>query len=886
MRWPWRQERENDLERELRTDLELEAAEQQEKGLSAEEARYAAQRAFGNAILVKEEVREMWGWTWIGSCVQDLRFGSRILVKSPGITLAVVLSLALGLGATTALFSLLNSLLFKALPVPEPEQLIVLRHGAGGGLDDSFTYPQLAMLRDEAKDGADLFGYASGAESRLQCADLDRRIQVQFVSGDFFRILRIQPLLGRLLQPADDIRGSTSATTAVISYRLWQSAFRGESSAIGRKILLDSVPFTIVGVTPRTFFGVQVGGYADITLPFVSKPALSPQFKMLDCKGCYWLSVMGRLKSGFGAGTAEAGLNVIWKNVLRMTIPESMPERYKARYSADRMVLAPGSTGLSALRDRFTKPLYVLLAMTGVILLISCSNVANLLMARALARQRELAVRLSLGGRRSRLVRQLLTESALLAVAGLLASVAVYLFCVNGLLRFLQSGEHQVYLDTSPDMRMAAFVAGSTLLTLALFGLVPALRATRCRLSGTLAESSRSVAGRSSLGRLVLCGQVVLSFSLLVAAILLARSLYDLRTFNAGFRREHLLLISPDTSRAIPKDRDQLRYTEEVLAGLRNLSGTRSASASVVIPMSTSSWQRDFTTAGYVARRDSDCHSYENLVTPDFFRTMGTRLLMGRDFTERDDETGPKVAVVNDSFAHRYWEHENPLGKQFHEVDEKELFTVVGVVEDAKYRDFRKGAPPTIYLPLRQIPSTMGWSLNLEVWTYGEPRSLIMPARDILNRQLKDVSTTFQTFTELIDERLLYERLVTALSVSFGGLGILICAVGIYGIAAYSVNRRTAEIGVRMALGATPGAVMRLILREQMILVCAGLCAGVAGALILTRFLRTWLFGVSPTDVPTLVASALCLASITALATTIPARRAAAIEPLRALRHG
>jgi hypothetical protein len=264
---------------------------------------------------------------------------------------------------------------------------------------------------------------------------------------------------------------------------------------------------------------------------------------------------------------------------------------------------------------------------------------------------------------------------------------------------------------------------------------------------------------------------------------------------------------------------------------------------------------------------------------------MGTRLLAGRDLTERDDETGPKVAVVNESFARRYWKIENPLGKQFHEVDKKELFTVVGVVEDAKYRDFRKGAPPTVYLPLRQIPSTMGWNLNLEVWTYGEPRSLIMPARDILNRQLKDVSTTFQTFTELIDERLLYERLLTALSVSFGALGILICAVGIYGIAAYSVNRRTAEIGVRMALGATPGAVMRLILREHMILVCAGLCAGSAGALILTRFLRTWLFGVSPTDVPSLVASVLCLAGITALATTIPARRAAGIEPLRALRH-
>ena len=325
----------------------------------------------------------MRGWTWIGSCVQDLRFGSRILVKSPGITLAVILSLALGLGATTALFSLLNSLLFKALPVPEPARLIVLHHGSGAELEGVFTYPQLAMLREEAKDAADLFGYSGGGASRLQYADLDREVQVQFVSGDAFRILKIAPILGRLLEGADDTRGSGSGPVAVISYRFWQSAFHGEPSVIGRKILIDSVPFVIIGVTPPTFFGVQVGGYADITLPFASKLALLPEFKMLDCKNCYWVAVMGRLKPRVGTGTAEAGLNVVWKNALRATIPETLPERYKAEYLADHIALAPGASGLSDLRDRFTKPLYVLLAMTGVILLISCSNVANLLTARS-----------------------------------------------------------------------------------------------------------------------------------------------------------------------------------------------------------------------------------------------------------------------------------------------------------------------------------------------------------------------------------------------------------------------------------------------------------------------------------------------------------------------
>lgn len=739
-------------------------------------------------------------------------------------------------------------------------------------------------MREGARGAIDLFALSDGG-SQLRSTGIDKKVETELVSGDFFRILGIQPLLGRLLEPADDDRGSPSAMAAVISHRLWRTAFYGDPLVVGRKILIDSVPFTVAGVTSRDFFGVEVGSYPDVWLPFARKPALSPQFKMLECKGCYWLMVMGRLNPGYSPAAAEAGLNVIWKNVRRATIPESMPDRYKAQYFAEHVALAPGATGHSSLRDRFTKPLYVLLAMTGVILLIACSNIANLLMARAVARQRELAVRLSIGACRSRLIRQLLTESALLAVAGLLASAAVYVFCVNGLLRFLQSGGTDYYLGAAPDLRVAGFVAVLALVTLALFGLIPAIRATRWRLSGTLAEASQSVAARSSLGRAGLCGQIALSFSLLVAAILLARSLYDLRTFDAGFRRDHLLLISLDRSRAIPSDRDQLRYTEAALSEIRGLPGVRSASGSIVLPMSGSSWQRDFTASGYVARPDSDHHCYENLVTPDFFRTMGTRLLLGRDLNERDDETGPKVAVVNESFARRYWRDENPLGKQFHEVDKKDLITVVGVAEDAKYRDFRKGAPPTVYLPIRQVADTMGWAPNLQAWTFGDPHSLIAPVRDLLNRQLKDAPATFETFTELIDKRLLYERMLTALSVSFGALGILICAVGIYGVAAYSVSRRTSEIGVRMALGATPAAVQRLVLREQMTLVCGGILAGTAGAVLLTRFLRTWLFGVSPNDVPTIVGSILCLATITAVATLIPARRAAGIEPLQALRH-
>jgi predicted permease len=887
MRWWHRKDRERDLERELRADLELEAAEQAERGLSPEEARHAAQRAFGNAALVAEDVRQAWGWTWIESCLQDLRFGTRILVRSPGVSAAIVVSLALGLGATTAMFSLLNALLFKALPVAQPERLVVLSHGAGADLDATFPYPQFSLLRDRAQSTADLFAYSAGGAIRLRSAGADVKVQSQFVSGDYFRVLGIRPLLGRLLEPSDDVPGSPSAAVAVLGYRFWQSAFHGDPSIAGRHIMLDSVPFTIAGVAPRGFFGVEVGAYPDILLPTASHPLLYPKLKMLECKSCYWLSIMGRLQPGVGSSLALANLTAVWQPVRRETIWESMPERYRADYFAERVALAPGATGSSGyagLRTHFTRPLYVLLAMTGVILLIAASNIANLLMARSLARQRELAVRLSIGARRGRLIRQLLTESALLAAAGLLAGVAVYRFSTGSLLHFLESRQPDVYLDTAPDLRVALFAAATVLLTLGIFGLLPALRATRARLAGALAESSHSVASRSRLSRLLLCGQIAMSFALLVAAILLARSLYDLRTFHAGFRRDRLLVIRPDTSQAVRKG-GQIRDTRLVLSEIRSLPGVRSASASIVVPMTGSSWQRSFTSAEYAGKSDADYGCYENLVMPDFFRTVGTRLLMGRDLTERDDAAAPHVAVVNESFARRYWGAANPLGKQFRERDKPDLIAVAGVVEDAKYRDLRRPAPPTVYLPLLQAPSTLGWDINLEIWTYADPQSLIKPVRELLGRDMQGVPAKIQTFTDLIDQRLLYERLLTALSTCFGALAMLICGIGIYGVAAYSVSRRTAEIGVRMALGATPASVVRLVLGEQIVVAAAGLVAGSAGALLLTRFLRTWLFGVSPTDRLTLIAGALCLAAIAALATSIPARRAAGIDPMRALRH-
>ena len=794
----------------------------------------------------------------------DVRFGLRLLRRSPGITAAIAISLALGLGASTAMFSLLNSLMWKALPVPAPDRLVVLNHGNGAELDSGFTYPQFSSLHDGAAGAIELLSYAGGGTNRMTAGTAERKVETQFVSGDYFRVLRIQPAAGRLLAPGDQ-------ATVVISYRLWQSAFHGDAGAIGRSILINSVPFTIAGVAPRTFFGVETGSNPDVILPFPAKLLLDPKFTMFECYGCYWISVMGRIPAGGSVESAGARLAVLWKNFRQAavsTFRSTLPERYRASYFADHLVLVPGATGISFLRARFSQPLYVLITITALILLISCSNVANLLLARAQARRRELAVRQAIGAPRWRLVRQLLTESALLAVAGLVAAALVYRFCVAGLLDFMRAGGQTIYLDTAPDLRLAAFASGAAILTLALFGLLPAVRATR-------RPASRSVTARSSFARVILGGQIALSFILLVGAILLARSLYDLHTFSAGFRRDHLLMVSPQKNMHTLAARDLL---EQVGA----IPGVRAASESVVIPMAGGSWQRDYTVDGSAPAAAPPYSTYLNIVLPDFFRTMGTRILMGRDLTLQDDRGATRVALVNQSFARQYWRDQNPIGRQFHEADKRDLITVVGVVEDAKYRDFRKGAPATIYLPLlQQQEAVPGWGINLEIWTQADPHSLIRPVSALLHGD----DATIRTFTELIDRRLLYERLLSVLSISFGALGVLICAVGIYGVAAYSVGRRTAEIGIRMAVGATPAAILRLILGEQGVLLILGLGVGAAGAAFLTRFLRTWLFGISPTDPGSIAAGVITLAAITALASCFPARHAAAIEPLRALRH-
>jgi predicted permease len=846
----------------------------------------SGQPGFGNPTRWKEISRDVWISPLLDTLIQDLRFGSRQLRRNPGVTATIVISLALGMGATTAIFSLMNALLFKALPVTEPQQLVAMTHGLENGMGPSLSYPLFERLRAWHGAGVELFGY-SYSEAQLISGPLKRKVGVQLVSGNFYSVLQVRPAIGRLLEAENDRRGGRLSDAAVISDRLWRGSFHQDAGVIGRKILLDGHPFVVIGVAPRNFFGVEPGSYPDVAITFGGYALLSPKQTLLDCRSCSAMEAMGRLRPGVKVSQAEASLQLAWRSALRDTVPENLPDRYRKEYFADRLVLEPAGSGPdSYLRNRFTKPLYLLLGMSALILLAACSNVANLLLARAHARQRELAIRLSTGASRRRILQQFLTESLLLALLGLVAGAVIYEVCVLGLIRFMQRNGQDVFLATRPDALVLVFIIVLTILTVLLFGLAPAMLASRSPLRSTLAEMAPALASKSKLGSGILAAQVALSLTLITGALLLARSLYDLRTFDAGFRRDHLLIASPDVSETIPKAQDQLQFEQQVVARIRALPGVRAASASTLVPVVGGLWTTDFVADGYVPQTKNDTKCYVNFVSPGFFETMGTPLLLGREFEARDQQpNAPVAAIVNESFARHFWSKENPIGKRVHEVDKAKRIAVIGVARDAKYRTLRDDAPRTIYLRFPPPPAGLAFNFQVEVWTAPHPEALVPAVRKIFQDENAQIPVRLQTFDRLIDGRLLYERLLSGIAICFGVLALLMATVGVYGVAAYSASRRTLEVGIRVALGATKPQILWLFVRQHLAFVLAGLAAGVASALGLAQFLRAWLFGISAADAPSFVAGMGVLAAVSAIAILIPAARAMRLEPWRLLQN-
>jgi predicted permease len=821
-------------------------------------------------------------YRWEDAMIQDLRFGLRMLLKHKGFTLVAVLSLALGIGANTAIFTIVDAVLLKLLPVKNPEQLVALDSFNNRGEQRNFSHPVFTNLRANtsvfsgmfaAEDGTTTMEVA-GPESGLQPEDAE----VQLVSGECFQVLGVEPVLGRALTSADD-QSPGAHPVAMLSYSFWQRRFAGDVSVIGETIAVKDHPFTVIGVTPRGFFGEAVGRAPDVWAPLMMEPVLNRNASHLRDANTGWLRIMARLQPGGGEKQAEAALTLS----LEQLKTESGDVGKSARNIAKIEVL-PGRQGLPEFRNRFAQPLRILMAVVGLVLLIACANIANLMLARGAARQKEVAIRLAIGAGRVRLIRQFFTESLLLATVG---GALGLLFAVWGsrlLLALVSEAATPIPIDVTPNARILGFTLALSLLTALLFGLAPAFIITRQEVNTALKDTS-SMRPRLSLSRPLVVGQVALSLLLLSGAGLFVQTLRNLRTVNLGFAAEQIIQarINPQAS---GYKREQLPgLYQRLLDGLNSAPGVRSASLSSTGFRTGTSRTCCIAVEGYTHRPDEDREIQTFSVTAGYLDTIGLPLVMGRDFAPREvsnkPNESPKVAIINETMARYYFGEENPLGRRFGWGDQsvKYDFEIVGVVRDANYGNLRGRTRPLIYFPAQ------GGTL-LVVRAGEESSTLLATIRQEIQAVDKSLEiVSIQTVPQLLEQALVQEQMLAKLSSFFSLLALLLACIGLCGLMSYDVARRTREIGIRMALGARGLNVLTMVLRETLWLVVIGLVIGLAGALLSMKLIGGLLFGLSPADPLTLSLATLLLVAVAVLAGSIPARRAARVDPMVALRH-
>lgn len=891
--------REEALDQELDQELQFHLAETADRlmanGLCAEEAWRQARRRIGNYTYQKEETRTVNINTWLDSARADLVYGLRQLQQTPGFAAVAVLSLALGIGANSAIFQLVNALRLKLLPVVAPEELVEVvydrgsaRAGRRWSRTGNFTHAQWLQLQGQRQAFSTIaawsdtrFNLANGGEPR-PAAGL-------YVSGDFFQLLGVGPQLGRTLQPSDDTAGCTGA--AFLSHAFWQREFGKDPGVLSRTVRLNGHTLPIVGVAPPSFFGLEVGRQFDVAVPLCADAALHPEptSRKDDPQG-WWLSVVARLRPGWSPEAATAHLLTLSPGIMQATLPPTYHPVLASNFLKNKLRAASAGTGISNLRSRYEQPLWLLLGATGLVLLIACANLANLLLARASARQREIAVRLALGASRLRLVRQLLAESLLLAVAGTALGTLFASLASRFLVQLISTKGEPLFFNTALDWRVFLFTAALACGTCLLFGLLPALRATVLSPLEVMRGGGRGItAGRERYGlrRFLVAAQVALSLVLLVGALLFTRSLHNLMTANAGFQPEGVVVVSVDfNSQSFSPEKNRLTY-QFLSEQLSQVSGVVAVAQSAITPISGSGWNQGVGADGKSAA-SSGQQSLFNRVAPGYFRTMGTRLLDGRDFQDTDTPSSPRVAIVNESFARTYFGPGSPLGHTFQIEGPKgqpePLFQVVGMVENSKYSDLREEFRPIAYFPVGQDPSPAP-DATFVMRYRGDLEPVKQQAKQIARKVGPAVSIEFQAFDAQLAESLQRERLMAVLSGCFGLLAALLSSLGLYGVIAYMVARRSGEIGIRMALGARRGDVIGLVFREAALLVAAGLLAGLVLALAAGNVAASQLYGLSPYDGPSLLLAALLL-SVTAMAASyLPARRAAAVDPLVTLRN-
>jgi len=857
------------MQQELAQHVEQLTREYISTGMSESDAYRAARLQFGSLEAIKEQCRDMRRVTLVQDLFKDLAYACRLFTRSPGFTLIAVLSLALGIGANTAIFSLVDAVLLRRLPVQEPGQLLEV--GRRGGR--TLSYPMYEAIRDRNEVFSDVLLTSAGRFGASLYVGTINAGDVHFspVSGEYFAVLGVSPVLGRALTEED----LPASNAAVISYQLWQRALGGDPSVLGKTMRMGRWDYTVVGVAPAGFTGVLTGQSIDVWVPITwfEQQYLRNNVAMM-------FRIIGRHKSGASAEQVGANMTLIARQL-------SAEWNFEGPIQVE---IADASGGLTLLRRQFSRPLWILMAVVALLLLIATVNVANLLLARAGARRREMAVRLSLGASRSRLIRQLLTESVVLGGAGGALGVLVAPVAAASLVRFLSSAMGTMDLSLDLDGRILAFTLATSLIVVGLFGLAPALAATRPDLTAMFKGSPSAAARgerRARPGKLLVVAQVAISCVLLAGAILFARSLRTLTHHDAGFRPENVLLLSVGLEPGKPLSAvERIQTYERVLERVARVPSVQSAAFSSERLFGGNSWTEPVAAPTFTPLRGQDREAVLLVISPRFFETMGTRILRGRDFEVRDDERAARVAIVNESAARYYFARTDAIGDTFQLGDRSSApqMRVVGVVQDAKYRSLKDPAPRIIYLPASQEPGPIG-EANLAIRTAGDPEQMA----DLLWKEARNEVTDLRwrgvtTQAQLVEGTIAQDRMLAQLSGAFGLTAIVLVCLGLYGLTAYEVSRRTAEIGVRLALGAQRTDVVRLIVGRSMTLVTSGVLIGLAGAAALARVVESLLFGVRSSDAVTFVASAAILLSTGALAAYWPARRAAQLNPIATLR--
>ena len=829
--------------------------------------------------------------------LQDLRYGLRVLRFNPGFTAIVVLSLALGTGANTAIFQLIDSLRLRTLPVSNPQQLAAVRildtswrHGRVHGRYPDITNAQWEQIRDHQRVFSSMLAWATGATEggfNLAPSGEARYASGIWVSGDFFKTLEVRALRGRTLTAEDDRRGCGSPP-AVISYAFWQLEYGGSPDVVGRMISLDGASFEIVGITPPGFTGIDVGRQFDVAVPLCSEALMHGESALMDLRNGYWLAAVGRLKPGVTIEQANAEMAGLSTGILEATVPPQYDAEAQKHYLQYKFGAFPAATGFSDLRRSYETPLWTLLAIAGLVLLIACANIGNLLLARASAREREITVRLSLGASRERLVRQLFLESLLLGSAGAALGAVLAQWISRFLVAFIGTSAPDIFVDFRADWRVLAFTIAIALLTTVLFGMAPAFRATGVTPAAALKSAGRNLAGgreRFSLRRGLVVSQVAFSLVLLVGAMLFVRSLKNILSVDAGFQTAGILEADLDFGQLkIPAPQRQT-YKLNLIDRLRALPGVEGVADASVVPLSGFGWSNNVILAG--ATKRADVNSQFTQVSPDFFSTMEMPIMAGRAFNERDTADSPKVAVVNQSFVKKILNGANPIGAHFQIEEEvgraRPMYEIVGLVRDTKYYDLRDEFAPEVYVTTAQ-DAQPDEGAQLLVRSSLPAGTLTQELKSALADASPEIGTEFHVMLTGIQNSLLRERLMAALSGFFGALATLLAMMGLFGVMSHSVARRTGEIGLRIALGAQRRNILGMVLGEAGAMLAIGLFIGVALALAVGKTATAMLFNIKPYDPLTISLSAIALAAVAILSSYLPAHRAARLDPMAALR--